>query len=142
MRSIGNSARFQNSSDPGHVDCAVETWMVIFLELRAWAMGWSAAALTAPDRAEPAESAAGSSDHATPHRGPAPGCGAGPAQALRRSWLLIGNWRIRLPVAAAMALSTEGAATKMVGSPTPPQKPPEGITMASTLGIWLIRITW
>jgi len=39
MRSIGNSARFQNSSDPGHVDCAVETWMVIFLALRAWAMG-------------------------------------------------------------------------------------------------------
>jgi hypothetical protein len=35
---------------------------------------------------------------------------------------------MRLPVAAKYALSTAGAATKIVGSPTPPQKPPDGIT--------------
>jgi hypothetical protein len=46
---------------------------------------------------------------------------------------------MRLPVAAKMALSTAGAATAMVGSPTPPQKPPDGMTMVSTLrGIWAI----
>jgi hypothetical protein len=28
-----------------------------------------------------------------------------------------------------------GAATETVGLPTPPQKPPDGITMTSTLGI-------
>ena len=32
--------------------------------------------------------------------------------------------RMRLPVAAKKALSTGGAATQIVGSPTPPQKPP------------------
>ena len=40
-----------------------------------------------------------------------------------------GNVRMRLPVAAKIALSTAGAATAIVGSPTPPQKPPEGITI-------------
>src|SRR6266481_6172669 len=47
--------------------------------------------------------------------------------------------RSRLPVAAKIALSTAGAATDTVGSPTPPQKPPEGMTMTSTLGISRIR---
>ena len=42
---------------------------------------------------------------------------------------------MRLPVAAKIAFSTAGAATAMVGSPTPPQKPPDGITAVWTLGI-------
>ena len=33
---------------------------------------------------------------------------------------------MRLPVAAKIAFSTAGAATAIVGSPTPPQKPPDG----------------
>src|SRR5262245_54908557 len=53
---------------------------------------------------------------------------------------LSGNERTRLPVAANTALRTAGAATLMVGSPTPPQKPPDGITMASTLGKSSMRI--
>ena len=52
-------------------------------------------------------------------------------------WVLIGNWRMRLPVALAIAFSTAGAATAMVGSPTPPHQPPDGMTMVSTLGISL-----
>src|SRR5260370_5316763 len=47
--------------------------------------------------------------------------------AIRMPWFFSGNERIRLPVAANMALRTAGAATKMVGSPTPPQKLPDGI---------------
>ena len=41
---------------------------------------------------------------------------------------------MRLPVAAKIAFSTAGAATAIVGSPTPPQKPPDGITIVSTVG--------
>jgi formate-dependent phosphoribosylglycinamide formyltransferase (GAR transformylase) len=55
------------------------------------------------------------------------------------SWFLSGMERIRLPVAAKNALSTAGAATKIVGSPTPPQNPPDGITIDSTFGISLMR---
>src|SRR5262245_14435622 len=55
-------------------------------------------------------------------------------------WFLSGIERMRLPVAAKNALSTAGAATKIVGSPTPPQKPPDGITIDSTRGISLMRI--
>ena len=51
-----------------------------------------------------------------------------------------GNERMRLPVAAKIALSTAGAATAIVGSPTPPQKPPLGITIDSTCGIAAMRI--
>ena len=47
---------------------------------------------------------------------------------------------MRLPVAAKIALSTAGAATQMVGSPTPPQKPPVGMTIVSTFGISAMRI--
>src|SRR5215831_17067541 len=47
--------------------------------------------------------------------------------------------RNRLPVAAKIALSTAGAATDTVGSPTPPQKLPDGITMTSTTGISRMR---
>jgi len=60
----------------------------------------------------------------------------------RKSVFFSGTERTRLPVAAAIALSTAGAATAMVGSPTPPQTgPPEGITMASTCGISAMRTT-
>ena len=55
-------------------------------------------------------------------------------------WFLSGIERMRLPVAAKNALSTAGAATKIVGSPTPPQNPPDGITIDSTRGISLMRI--
>ena len=40
-----------------------------------------------------------------------------------------GMLRMRLPVAAKIALSTAGAATAIVGSPTPPQKSPDGMTI-------------
>ena len=53
---------------------------------------------------------------------------------------LSGKVRMRLPVAAKMALSTAGAATAIVGL-TPPQNPPEGITIVSTAGISSIRST-
>ena len=46
------------------------------------------------------------------------------AHAARRSVLFNGKRRTRLPVAAKIAFRTAGAATAMVGSPTPPQKPP------------------
>src|SRR6478752_5348047 len=67
------------------------------------------------------------------------------AAALRRYanemlWFFNGKERMRLPVAAKNALSTAGAATKMVGSPTPPQKPPDGTIVTSTFGISLMRI--
>jgi hypothetical protein len=62
------------------------------------------------------------------------------SQAMVRPWCFSGKLRYRFPVAAVMALSTAGAATAMVGSPTPPQKPAEGITIVSTFGIWAMRI--
>jgi hypothetical protein len=55
-------------------------------------------------------------------------------------WSLSGTERILFPVAAKQALSTAGAAMQIVGSPTPPQKPPLGMMIDSTLGISLIRI--
>lgn len=55
-------------------------------------------------------------------------------------WFLSGNVRMRRPVAAKNALRTAGAATQMVGSPTPPQNPPEGMMIDSTFGICAIRI--
>ncbi|MDB5405145.1 MAG: hypothetical protein JWL84_57 [Rhodospirillales bacterium] len=63
------------------------------------------------------------------------------AQALFRSWFISGKVWMRLPVAAKMALSTAGAATAIVGSPTPPQNPPDGTSTASTCGISSIRMT-
>jgi hypothetical protein len=41
---------------------------------------------------------------------------------------------------APEALSTAGAATQIVGSPTPPQNPPLGMMIDSTFGIWAMRI--
>jgi len=55
-------------------------------------------------------------------------------------WFFSGNVRIRLPVAAKNALRTAGAATQIVGSPTPPQNPPDGMMIDSTFGICAIRI--
>ena len=47
---------------------------------------------------------------------------------------------MRFPVAAKNALRTAGAATQIVGSPTPPHGvPPVGITIDSTFGILAIR---
>ena len=47
---------------------------------------------------------------------------------------------MRLPVAAKKAFRTAGAATQIVGSPTPPQNPPDGMMIDSTFGICAIRI--
>jgi len=55
-------------------------------------------------------------------------------------WFFSGKVRMRLPVAAKNAFSTAGAATQIVGSPTPPQKPPDGMMIDSTFGICAIRI--
>lgn len=61
-------------------------------------------------------------------------------QATLRSVCFNGNSRIRLPVAAKIAFRTAGAATETVGSPMPPQKSPDGITIVSTFGISTINI--
>jgi putative transposase len=55
-------------------------------------------------------------------------------------WFFSGTVRMRLPVAAKNAFRTAGAATQIVGSPTPPQNPPDGMMIDSTFGIWAIRI--
>jgi hypothetical protein len=60
-------------------------------------------------------------------RAPAP-------QAFCNLVFFMGSERTGEPVAAWIALSTAGAATLIVGSPTPPQKPPDGMTMVSTFG--------
>ena len=72
----------------------------------------------------------------TPRGGPSPA-----AHARRRSWSFSGSCRMRLPVAAKIAFSTAGAATAIVGSPTPPQKPPEGTSTVSTAGMCRIITT-
>jgi hypothetical protein len=56
-------------------------------------------------------------------------------QASSKPWFFSGNVRMRLPVAAKIAFSTAGAATKIVGSPTPPQKSLLGMMIDSTFGI-------
>ena len=63
-----------------------------------------------------------------------------PAYTSSIPWFFSGNERMRFPVAANKAFSTAGPATHMVGSPTPPQNPPEGMTIDSTLGICAMRI--
>jgi hypothetical protein len=52
--------------------------------------------------------------------------------------LAIGSWRIRVPVAAAMALTRAGAA---VGTPTPVGGSPDSISSTSILGTDFIRMT-
>ena len=64
-----------------------------------------------------------------------------PPHVARRSPGLNGNARIRLPVAAKIAFNTAGPATAMVGSPTPPQNPPDGTSTVSTFGMPASRIT-
>src|SRR5215471_3268062 len=55
--------------------------------------------------------------------------------ALRKSWFFIsGSARMRLPVAAKIALHSAGATSAGGGSPTPPQNPPLGMIMLSTFG--------
>jgi hypothetical protein len=51
-----------------------------------------------------------------------------------------GRLRTGLPVAAKIAFSTAGAATQIVGSPTPPQKSLVGTITVSTLGNSASRI--
>src|SRR5712691_10122964 len=62
--------------------------------------------------------------------------------AIAMLWFFNGNERMRLPVALKYALSTAGAATQIVGSPTPPQAalPPDGMMIDSTFGISAMRI--
>src|SRR5262249_61871524 len=55
-------------------------------------------------------------------------------------WFFNGTERRRLPVALKNAFSTAGAATQIVGSPTPPQTSPEGMMIDSPLGICALRI--
>ena len=61
-------------------------------------------------------------------------------QASVSPWFFRGSERIRLPVAAKIALHTAGAIDAWPGSPTPPQNPPEGASTTSTLGISRRRI--
>jgi len=61
-------------------------------------------------------------------------------QAKVSPWFFRGSARIRLPVAAKIALHTAGAIDAWPGSPTPPQNPPEGASTTSTLGISRRRI--
>jgi hypothetical protein len=55
---------------------------------------------------------------------PSPACGGRPGwgRPYTSFWFLSGSERTGLPVAAWIALSTEGVTTQIVGSPTPPQK--------------------
>src|SRR4029453_11423020 len=53
-----------------------------------------------------------------------------------------GRLRPRLPVAAKIALRTAGVTTEIVGSPTPPQKSPDGTITVSTFGISASRRSW
>jgi hypothetical protein len=74
---------------------------------------------------------------AEPGAGPASGSALlkGEAPFYTSRTFFSGRLRTGLPVAARMALSTAGATTEIVGSPTPPQKSPVGTITVSTLGI-------
>src|SRR5438270_628457 len=54
--------------------------------------------------------------------------------ALCKAWFFSGSARMRLPVAAKIALQSAGATSAGGGSPTPPQNPPLGMIMVSTFG--------
>src|SRR5256885_7673324 len=56
-----------------------------------------------------------------------------PDHARRSPWFLSGSDRIRLPVAAKIALTSAGASGASGVSPSPPQKPPLGTSTASIL---------
>src|SRR5262249_8712914 len=93
------------------------------------ARGYSALAARA---CAPCREESGGPDAAAPHV----------SHALWMLWFFSGNERMRWPVALKNALSTAGAATQIVGSPTPPQGslPPDGMRIDSTLGISAMRI--
>jgi hypothetical protein len=74
----------------------------------------------------------------TDHQRDRPECRA-PDHVELRSWCRSGNVRMRWPVAAKIAFSTAGPATAIVGSPTPPQNPPDGTIIVSTFGMSAIR---
>jgi hypothetical protein len=61
-------------------------------------------------------------------------CDGQRVQAFCSFTLLSGSVCTGLPVAAKIAFKTAGAATQIVGSPTPPQNPPDGMTMVSIFG--------
>ena len=61
------------------------------------------------------------------------------ALAQPRSWFFTGSTRMRLPVAAKIALHSAGATGGTGGSPTPPQKPPLGTITVSTGGASAMR---
>ena len=64
-----------------------------------------------------------------------------PDHARRSPWFLSGSDRIRLPVAAKIALASAGASGASGVSPSPPQKPPLGTSTASILlGISAMRM--
>ena len=55
--------------------------------------------------------------------------------------LAMGSWRIRVPVAAAMALTRAGAAVGTLTSPTPVGDSPDSISSTSIFGTDFIRMT-
>ena len=59
-----------------------------------------------------------------------------------RSWSFSGSERMRLPVAAKIALHNAGASGGTPGSPPPPQNPPLGTNTVSTTGISARRTIW
>ena len=61
------------------------------------------------------------------------------ARAQPRSLFFTGSTRMRLPVAAKIALHSAGATGGTGGSPTPPQKPPLGTITVSTGGASAMR---
>src|SRR3981081_3281452 len=89
-----------------------------------------------PAAARRAARAAPREESSAPRGAPGFACSAaaGSAAALvdhanEMSWFFSGTERMRLPVAA-----------KIVGSPTPPQNPPDGMMIDSTFGISAMRI--
>src|SRR5262245_48066313 len=80
--------------------------------------------------------------HLAGRKAAADAAAAGMSHAIWMLWFFSGNERMRWPVALKYALSTAGAATQIVGSPTPPQGslPPDGMRIDSTFGISAMRI--
>ncbi len=67
--------------------------------------------------------------------------GACPRPYARSLTFFSGSERTGLPVAANIAFITAGAATAIVGSPTPPQNPPDGtVTVSTTFGKSAMRM--
>jgi len=65
---------------------------------------------------------------------------AAPIQGSRRLFFN-GNDRMRWPVPTKIAFNTAGVATKIVGSPAPPQKPPDGMMSSLILSMpWRVKL--